>query len=62
MPGYYTGFFRIDGESTRVYATDLGDGVLLEGAARVFLTPEHPDAFLTSFRAAGGTVEGARRG
>ena len=62
MPGYYTGFFRLDGESARVYATDLGAGVLLEGAARVFLTPEHPDAFLTSFRAAGGTVEGAAHG
>jgi hypothetical protein len=31
MPGYYTGLFREDGKSTRVYATDVRSMVLLEG-------------------------------
>jgi hypothetical protein len=56
MPGYYTGYFRADGQSTRVYATDLKDGVLLEGPARIYLSPADPEAFLAALREEGGTV------
>jgi len=57
MPGYYTGLFRADGKTTRLYATRLEDGVLLEGPARVFLTPEDPGGFLAALREQGATVE-----
>jgi hypothetical protein len=66
MPGYYTGLFRADGKTTRVYATDLKNGVLLEtegkpvgarkGPARVYLSPAEPDDFLTELREQGATV------
>lgn len=56
--GYYTGRFAIDGEPTRVYATDLDAGVLVEGAERLFLSPANPDGFLASLHAGGATVEG----
>ena len=46
LPGYYTGWFRLDGGSAKVYATRLADGVLLEGARRVFVTPADTDAFI----------------
>jgi hypothetical protein len=58
MPGDYTGLFRCDGRFTRVYATDLSGGVLLEsGARRVYLSPAHPAAFLAALRAAGAAIE-----
>jgi len=56
--GYYTGIFRADGETTRLYATELRDGVLVEGPQRVYLSPEHRDAFLDALRSAGATVDG----
>ena len=59
FPGYYTGLFRADGETTRVYATDVTSGVLLLGPARVFLSPESPAAFLEALRQEGATVEPA---
>jgi hypothetical protein len=58
LPGYHTGLFRVDGESTRLYATDLKRGVLLEGPARVYLSPEDVGGFLDALRAAGVHVEG----
>jgi hypothetical protein len=56
-PGYYTGLFRVDGTSTRIYATDLKSGVLLEGPARVYLSPEDVPGFLDALRVAGAQVE-----
>lgn len=51
MPGYYTGLFRADTTATRIYATTLKDGVLIEGdRLRLFLSPEDPDAFLDALR------------
>jgi hypothetical protein len=55
-PGYYTGMFRVDGTLTRIYATDLKAGVLLEGPARVYLSPEDVAGFLDAMRAAGAQV------
>lgn len=55
-PGYYTGLFRQDGTSTRVYATEVKQGVLIEGPARVFLSPESPDAFLHALEREGAEV------
>ena len=56
FPGYYTGLFRADGVTTRVYATQLkSEGVLLEGPARVFLSPEDPAALLKALGEAGAT-------
>ena len=55
FPGYYTGIFRADGATTRLYATDLVSGVLLEGPARVYLSPADPTAFLTALHAAGAS-------
>jgi hypothetical protein len=66
MPGYYTGLFRADGTTTRIYATSLKDGVLLEcpgrgGAerrrpARVFVSPAEIPEFLAALREEGATV------
>jgi hypothetical protein len=56
-PGYYTGIFRVDGTNTRVYATDLKSGVLLEGPARVYLSPERVAAFLDALRVGGARVQ-----
>lgn len=55
-PGYYTGLFRQDGVNTRVYATDLKQGVLIEGPARIFLSPESPDSFLRALEREGAEV------
>jgi Bacterial PH domain len=61
--GYYTGLFTSDGVRTRVYATDLTAGVLVEGPGlRVFLSPERRQDFLDALRAAGATVGEARTG
>jgi hypothetical protein len=48
LPGYYTGWYHLDGGSARVYATRLADGVLIEGAKRVFVTPVDTDAFIAA--------------
>ncbi len=56
FPGYYTGLFRCDGATTRVYATDLkSPGVLIEGPARVFLSPQNPAAFLAALAESGAS-------
>ncbi len=57
FPGYYTGLYRADGANTRIFATDLKSGVLMEGPARVFLSPAEPEAFLSALRDAGGTID-----
>ncbi len=55
IPGYYSGLFRVDGMSTRVYATRMQNGVLIEGPdLRLYLSPEDPHAFLEALRALGG--------
>jgi len=48
VPGYYAGVFRLDGESARVYASQVKEGVLVEGAKRVFVTPAEPEAFIAA--------------
>ncbi len=53
LPGYFTGLFLMNGKRTRVYATNVKDGVLLEGPARVFVSPEDPAAFLAALRTHG---------
>jgi len=56
LPGYYTGWYRLDGGSARVYATRLVDGVLLEGTKRVFVTPADVDAFVEELKRNGASV------
>ncbi len=55
LPGYFTGWFSLDGRRTRVYATRLSDGVLIEGPTRVFVTPRAITPFLAALRANGAT-------
>ncbi len=62
ISGYYTGRFSIDGEVTRVYATNLDEGVLVEGTERLFLSPANPDGLLASLHAGGASVEGHHAG
>jgi hypothetical protein len=52
FPGYYTGRFRLDGESTRVYATAKDEGVLLTGPYRLFVTPRDVEGFLLALESA----------
>jgi len=56
LPGYSAGWFRLDGKTTRVYATGR-DGVLIEGRQRLFVTPADSDAFLGALAEAGATVD-----
>lgn len=56
-PGYYTGLFRADGVTTRIYATHLDEGILIESTHRVFLSPADPTGFLAQLHAAGATIE-----
>jgi len=56
LPGYYTGWYRLDGGSVRVYATRLTDGVLLEGTKRVFVTPAEVDAFIAELKSNGASA------
>ena len=56
LPGYYTGWYRLDGGSARVYATRLVDGVLLEGTKRVFVTPAEVEAFMEELRRNGAST------
>jgi hypothetical protein len=54
IPGYAAGWFKVDGESTRVYATTVRqEGVLVEGERRVFVTPADVPAFLAALRGQG---------
>ena len=53
FPGYFTGWFLLDGTKARVYATTLREGVLIEGKSRVFVTPADPEGFLAALIAAG---------
>ncbi|MCK5379022.1 MAG: hypothetical protein KAJ78_06440 [Acidobacteria bacterium] len=54
LPGYHSGRFSLDGMATRVYATRLTEGVLIESPdLRLFLNPEDPHAFLEALRALG---------
>ena len=54
LPGYHSGRFSLDGMATRVYATQLAEGVLIESPdLRLFLNPEDPHAFLEALRALG---------
>jgi len=54
LPGYHSGRFSLDGMATRVYATRLTDGILIESPdLRLFLNPDDPHAFLEALRALG---------
>ncbi|MFH1468044.1 MAG: PH domain-containing protein [Pseudomonadota bacterium] len=53
MPGYYTGWFQVDGARARVAATRLDEVVLIEGEARLVLSPADPEAFLAALRKVG---------
>jgi hypothetical protein len=56
MPGYFTGWYVVDGRRTSVYATRLSDGVLIEGTRRVFVTPAEAGPFIEALRANGATL------
>ena len=57
-PGYYTGLFRADGANTKIYATSVKEGVLIEGPdIRVFINPERQAEFLEAYRSMGGVVD-----
>jgi hypothetical protein len=57
FPGYYTGSFSLDGTSSKVFATTLKEGVLLEGERRVFVTPEEPEQFLAALAEHGANID-----
>lgn len=58
-PGYYTGLFRVDGTNTKVYATSVKRGVLIEGDdLRVFVNPEDEDGFLETMHTMGNATIG----
>ncbi|HSL19810.1 MAG TPA: PH domain-containing protein [Methylomirabilota bacterium] len=55
-PGYYTGLYRMDGTNTKVYATSVDEGVLLEGEkVRVFVNPDNEATFVEAMHTLGGT-------
>jgi hypothetical protein len=56
-PGYFTGFFRESGKTTRVYATALDRVLLFEGEARVILSPEDRVAMLRALEQEGAAIE-----
>ncbi|MEE4271802.1 MAG: PH domain-containing protein [Thermoanaerobaculales bacterium] len=57
-PGYHTGLFRADGANTKIYATSVDEGVLIEGnGVRVFVNPERRDEFLEAMRTLGGATD-----
>lgn len=56
LPGYFTGWFLMDGRRVRVWATARENGVLVEGEERWYLTPEDVDGFLAATREAGATT------
>jgi hypothetical protein len=56
-PGYMTGLYRLDGATTRVFATARGPGVLLTGSGRpIYLTPAEPHKLLAALSGHGVTV------
>ncbi len=56
-PGYHTGLFRADGANTKIHATSVDEGVLIEGkGVRVFVNPEQQDAFLEAMHSMGGAI------
>ncbi len=59
VPGYYAGLFSLAGGRARLYASTVKvEGVLVEGAARVFVTPADVPGFLAALRSHGARVEG----
>ncbi len=48
MPGYYTGWFRVDGVNTRVYATTLRSCVLVRAERHVLVSPRDAEAFVAA--------------
>lgn len=59
FPGYYAGWFMVDGRRGRVYATRITEpGVMLTPAdgARVFINPTEPERFLAALTDVGVEV------
>jgi hypothetical protein len=57
-PGYYTGLFRVDGRNTRLYATSVEHGVLIDGdGVRVVVNPDDETGFLDAMRTMGGAIQ-----
>lgn len=57
MPGYFTGIFREDGQTTRMYATSHEGMVLFEeGDQRVLLSPEDREGFLKALEGEGASI------
>jgi hypothetical protein len=63
MPGYFTGWFLVDGKRCRVYATGFDDGVLIESPQlRLFLSPSDPAAFVSALVSVAGVRGDGTRG
>lgn len=60
-PGYYTGYFRESGRGTRVYATDIEQMVLFQGASRLLVSPADRRGFLAALAEEGALVQPPRR-
>ena len=57
-PSDDAGWFSLDGRRTRLYASTVrGEGVLVEGDRRVFVTPADAAGFLAALSAQGALVE-----
>lgn len=62
MPGYFAGSFSVDGESARVYASVIkAEGVMIEGAPRIFVAPADPEGFLEALHRQGVRIVEATR-
>ena len=57
LPGFYTGYYLLGDQRARVWATMREGGVVLDGAARWFITPADIDGFLEAAKAAGAHVQ-----
>jgi hypothetical protein len=56
-PGYYTGLYRVDGENTKLFATAVDSGVLIEGdGLRLIVNPENEEGFIEAMRTVGGAT------
>ncbi len=56
LPGYFTGWFLVEGRRARVWATLRQQGVLLEGDGRYLLTPQDVEGFLVATQEGGARL------
>lgn len=59
LPGLYLGWFTAEGKSMHVAATNLDDGVRIDGDRRVYVTPADLEGFLAALQRA-GVITGPR--